>query len=84
LSPYKEEGEVMTARAVKLKVVVRVPKDCSFWAEDDGWNGFSEDMSITVRGTGFEDAKSKMEEALREQIEILILKYTTKDGKRIA
>jgi hypothetical protein len=84
LSPYKEEGEVMTARAVKLKVVASVPKDCSFWAEDDGWNGFSEDMSITVRGTSFADAKSKMEEALREQIETLILKYMAKNGKRIA
>jgi hypothetical protein len=41
-------------------------------------------MSITVRGTSFEDAKSKIEEALREQIELLILKYTTKNGKRIA
>jgi hypothetical protein len=74
----------MTARAVKLKVIASVPRDCSFWIEDDGWNGFSDEMSITVRGTSFEDAKSKIEEALREQIELLILKYTTKNGKRIA
>ena len=33
----------MTARAVKLKVFASVPKDCSFWLEDDGWNGFGID-----------------------------------------
>ena len=43
---------------------------CSFWIEDDGWNGFSEELSVTVRGTSFEEAKTKMEEALREQIDL--------------
>jgi len=74
----------MTARAVKLKVIASVPRDCSFWIEDDGWNGFSEEMSITVRGTSFQEAKTKMQEALREQIEILMLKYATRKGQRIA
>jgi hypothetical protein len=43
---------------------------CSFWIEDDGWNGFSEELSVTVRGTSFEEATTKMEEALREQIDL--------------
>ena len=28
----------MTAHAVKLTVSANVPKDCSFWPEDDSWN----------------------------------------------
>ena len=34
----------MTTHAVKLKVSANVPKDCSFWLEDDGWNGVCEDF----------------------------------------
>ena len=51
----------MTSRAVKLKVFASVPKDCSFWLEDDGWNGVCDELSLTVRGSSFEDAKTKME-----------------------
>src|SRR5207248_9600983 len=57
----------MTARAVKLKVFASVPKDCSFWLEDDGWNGVCEELSVTVRGSSFEDAKTKMEAALQAE-----------------
>jgi hypothetical protein len=57
----------MTARAVKLKVFASVPKDCSFWVEDDGWNGVCEELSVTVRGSSFEDAKTKMEAALQAE-----------------
>src|ERR1700693_2557695 len=48
----------MTARAVKLKVFASVPKDCSFWLGEDGWNGVCEELSLTVRGSSFEDAKT--------------------------
>jgi len=43
---------------------------CRFWIEDDGWNGFSEELSVTVRGTSVEEAETKMEEALRELIDL--------------
>jgi hypothetical protein len=52
----------MTAHAVKLKVIAGVPKDCSFWLEDDGWNGVCEELSVTVQGSSFEDTKTKMEQ----------------------
>jgi len=61
----------MTVHAVKLKVIASIPKDCVS-IEDDGWNGSSEELSVTVRGTSFEEAKTRVEEALREQIEILM------------
>ena len=45
-----QDGEPsMTTHAVKLKVSANIPTDCSFWLEDDGWNGVCEELSITVR-----------------------------------
>jgi hypothetical protein len=68
----------MTARAVKLKVFASVPKDCSFWLEDDGWNGVCEELSLTVRGSSFEDAKTKMEAELQAHIESILLEHFRK------
>ncbi len=73
----------MTAHAVKLKVSANVPKDCSFRPEDDGWNGVCEELSLTVRGSSFEDAKRKMEAALQAHIED-VLKHSRKSGRRVA
>jgi hypothetical protein len=74
----------MTAHAVKLKVIASVPKDCSFWLEDDGWNGVCEELSLTVRGSSFEDAKTKMGGALQAKIESVLRKHSGKSGKRVA
>jgi predicted RNase H-like HicB family nuclease len=74
----------MTAHAVKLKVIAGVPKGCSFWLEDDGWIGDCEELSVTVRGTSFEDAKTKMEAALQAYIESVLRKHSRKSGKRVA
>jgi predicted RNase H-like HicB family nuclease len=73
----------MTAHAVKLKVVASVPQDCSFWLEDDGWNGVCEDLHISIRGSSFEDAKTRMEAALQAHIEDVLRKRST-GGKRVA
>jgi len=74
----------MTAHAVKLKVSANVPKDCSFWLQDDGWNGVCEELSLTVRGSSFEDAKRKMETALQAHIESVLRKHSRGRGKRVA
>jgi predicted RNase H-like HicB family nuclease len=74
----------MTARAVKLKVFAGVPKDCSFWLEDDGWSGACEELSLTVRGKSFEDAKRKMQAALEVHIESLLRRHSGRSGKRVA
>ena len=62
----------MTIHAVTLSVSANVVKDCSFWLEDDGWNGVCEDLSLIVRGSTFVDAKRKMEAALLEHIESVL------------
>jgi hypothetical protein len=74
----------MTAHAVKLKVIASVPKNCCFWLEDDGWNGVCEELSLSVRGNSFEDAKTKMEAALQAHIENVLLTHSTKSGTRVA
>jgi predicted RNase H-like HicB family nuclease len=74
----------MTAHAVKLKVIAGIPKDCSFWTEDDGWSGVCEELAVTVRGSSFEDAKTEMESALQAHIESIVRKHSRKSGKRVA
>ena len=74
----------MTAQAIKLKVTASVPKDCIFQLEDDGWNGVCEELSVTVRGSSFEDAKRKMEAALQAQIERVLRRHSGTRGKRAA
>ena len=69
---------------VTLKVIAGVPKDCSFWLEDDGWNGVCEELSVNVRGSSFEDAKRKMEAALQAYIEIVLRKHSRTSRKKIA
>jgi hypothetical protein len=74
----------MTAHAVKLEVIAGIPKDCSFLLEGDVWNGVCEDLSVTVQGSSFEDAKTKMEAALQASIESVLSKHHGKGGKRVA
>jgi predicted RNase H-like HicB family nuclease len=62
----------MKSQGVSLPVIAGVPLDCSFWPEDDGWSGACERLSVTVRGSSFEDAKKNMETALQEHIERIV------------
>ena len=74
----------MTAHAVTLKVSANVPKDCSFWPEDDSWNGVCEELSLTVRESSFEDAKRKMEAALQAYIESVLRTHSKTGRKKVA
>jgi len=74
----------MTAHPVTLKVSANVPKDCSVWPEGDSWNGVCEDLSLTVRGSGFEDAKRKMEAALQAHTESVLRTHSRKGRKKVA
>jgi predicted RNase H-like HicB family nuclease len=74
----------MTAQAIKVKVSASVPKDCIFQLEDDGWNGVCEELSVSVRGSSFEDAKRKMEAALQAHIEGVLHRHSRTKGKRAA
>jgi predicted RNase H-like HicB family nuclease len=74
----------MTSQANKLMVTASIPKDCIFQLEDDGWNGVCEELSVTVRGSSFEDAKRKMEAALQAHIESVLRKHSRASRKKVA
>jgi predicted RNase H-like HicB family nuclease len=74
----------MTAEVVKLEVAASVPKACAFCLEDDGWNGVCEELSLSVLGSSFEDAKRKMEAALQAHIESVLREHSRTTGKKVA
>jgi predicted RNase H-like HicB family nuclease len=72
---------------VKLKVEkveAKVPKDCIFLLEADGWKGICERLSVTVQGSSFEDAKRAMEATLQEHIETLLRENPKTSAQRPA
>jgi len=62
----------MQPHVVKVPVSATIPIECEFWSEDDGWTGSCPQLTITVRGNNFEDAKKHMEAALQKQIESIL------------
>lgn len=80
----KASGGVMTSQVAKLKVAASVARDCAFWAEGDGWAGICEELSVTVRGSSFEDAKRQMEAALQDYIEKVLRRHSKTRAKKIA
>jgi hypothetical protein len=55
----------MPPHAVKVPVAASVSVECIFWPEQDGWKGACAELSISVRGTSFEDCRKNMEAALQ-------------------
>ena len=65
-------GGVMLPNAVKLAVTASVPLECEFWTEDDDWKGACVELSVTVHGSNFEQAKKNMEAALQAAVECVL------------
>jgi hypothetical protein len=74
----------MTSQAVNLEVTASIPIDCDFWPEDDGWKGLCKSLSVTVRGSSFEDAKKNMASELQTHIERILREYPKRSARRIA
>jgi hypothetical protein len=77
-------GEIMTSQVVNLQVTASIPIDCDFWSEDDGWKGLCKSLSVTVRGSSFEDAKKNMATELQAHIDKILREHPTKSARRIA
>jgi len=69
---------------VTLEVIATIPIDCDFWSEDDGWQGLCKSLSLTVRGTSFEDAKKNMAGELEVYITKLLREHPERSARRIA
>jgi hypothetical protein len=74
----------MTSQVVTLEVIATIPIDCDFWSEDDGWQGLCKSLSLTVRGTSFEDAKKNMAGELEVYITKLLREHPERSARRIA
>ena len=70
----------MQPHAVNVPVITPVHIECKFWPEDDGWKGVCAELSISVHGGNFEDAKKNMEAALQAFISSMLRER----GARIA
>ena len=62
----------MQPHAVTVPVITPVHIECKFWIEDDGWKGVCAELSISVHGGNFEEAKKNMEVALQACIVSLL------------
>jgi hypothetical protein len=62
----------MKYHAVTLGVKPCLRIECEFWLGDDGWNGISEQLQISVQAGNFEQAKSDMELALGKYFESVL------------
>lgn len=61
----------MQCWAVRMRLIDPIAVECVFWAEDDGWKGVCEDLSILVRGRDFEESKKQMETVLKTYVRSL-------------
>ena len=67
----------MRSCAVKIPLIAPVAVECVFWAEDDGWKGVCEDLSILVRGCDFAESKKSMETVLKNYVRSLFREHRT-------
>jgi hypothetical protein len=74
----------MTSQVVSLQVTASIPIDCDFWAEGDGWKGLCKSLSVTVRGSSFEDAKKNMATELQGHIERILRERAKRRARRVA
>jgi hypothetical protein len=77
------EGLIMTSEVVTLEVTAAIPIECDFWSQDDGWQGLCKRLSLTVRGSNFEDAKKNMASELQNCIEKILGEHT-RTAERVA
>jgi predicted RNase H-like HicB family nuclease len=84
LAQPKSSGVIMTSQVVNLEVTASIPIDCDFWSEDDGWKGLCKSLSVTVRGSSFEDAKKNMAGELQLHIERILREHRKRSARRIA
>jgi hypothetical protein len=73
-----KKGVIYDCSRSKAESIRQRPERLQLLAEDDGWNGVYEELSLSVRGSSFEDAKTKMEAELQAYIESILRKHSRK------
>jgi hypothetical protein len=65
----------MRSCALQIPLIAPVAVECVFWAEDDGWKGVCEDLSILVGGRDFAESKKSMETVLKNYVRSLFREH---------
>jgi len=65
----------MRSCAIEIPLIAPIAVECVFWAEDDGWKGVCENLSILVRGRDFKESKKRMETVLKTYVQSLLGKH---------
>ena len=66
----------MRSCAIEISLIAPIAVECVFWAEDDGWKGVCEDLSILVWGRDFKDSKEHMETVLKTYVGSLFREHS--------
>jgi hypothetical protein len=66
----------MPSCTLKMSLLDPIAVECVFWAEDDGWKGVCEDLSILVRGRDLKDSKEHMETVLKTYVGSLFREHS--------
>ena len=74
----------MTSEVVNLEVTASISINCDFWSEEDGWKGLCKSLSVTVRGSSFEDVKKNMAGELQVYVEGILREHPKRSTRRIA
>jgi len=58
----------MDPKAVKVPVTASITMKCVFWFENDEWTGACSELTLTVHGNDFEEAKRPMALAIETHV----------------
>ena len=62
----------MANHAVALRVTPCLSIECKFWLDDNGWNGSTDVIPLSIQAESFAQAKADMELALGKHVESLL------------
>ena len=64
----------MDPQAVKVPVTASITMECVFWFENDEWTGACSELTPTVHGSDFEEAKRQMALAIETHVNTFVRK----------
>ena len=65
----------MRSYTLKMSLIDPIAVECVFWAENDGWKGVCESLSILVWGRDFKESKKRMETVLKTYVRSLFREH---------
>jgi len=73
----------MNTHAVKLRVEAKMPKDCIFWLEADGWTGICEELSVQLKAAVLRTWKGQWKRHYRSTSRLFCVKIPRQVRSRL-